>query len=401
MTRPRRLLTAVSAAHALAHAYLLALPPLLAPLMDEFGTGLLGGGVALTWLYLMSGLFALPAGWLADRFGSRRMIAVFLGGGAACLLLAAVAPDLRTLSVVLLFLGIFCGLYHPAGLSLISKRCRPIGRAMGIHGIGGSLGLSLGPFVTAQLAVFFGWRSALVILAAAGLVLAPVFALSRGDRVPAPVAAGGGEREVNRTAFWLAILCQAFAGFCYRGTLTFLPIYFSTRLGGLADRLDPISAGGFLTTLSLGVGMAGQYAGGWLSHRYGPERLYAVLLAATLPFPFLMGFGTGNGLVAAAALFSFFFFAAQPIGNVLIARHSGESWRSFGFGISFTASFGFGSLAAPAGGWLAERVSLQALYPAMGGALAAGTLAAIVLAVAVRRTDFPAAEEPRVSSHST
>ena len=57
MTRPRRLLAAVSTAHALDHVYLLALPPLLAPLMDEFGTGLLGSGAALTWLLNCSSRF--------------------------------------------------------------------------------------------------------------------------------------------------------------------------------------------------------------------------------------------------------------------------------------------------------------------------------------------------------
>jgi MFS family permease len=400
MTRPRRLLAAVSTAHALDHVYLLALPPLLAPLMDEFGTGLLGGGAALTWLYLMSGLWALPAGWLADRVGPRRMIAVFLGGAAACLMLAALAPDLKSLSVILLFLGIFCGLYHPAGLSLISKRCTPVGRAMGIHGIGGSLGLSLGPLVAAQLAVVFGWRGSLVILATVGLVLMPVFALSRGDGTtarPAPPVAA--DPVPGRIVFWLVIGCQAFAGFCYRGILTFLPVYFSTRTGGIAADLDPVATGGFLTTLSLAVGMAGQYAGGWLSHRYVPERLYAVLLAATLPFPLLMGFGSGGALVTAAALFAFFFFAAQPVSNLLVARHSGESWRSFGFGISFTASFGIGSLAAPAGGWIAERLALPVLFPAMGAVLAAGVVVALVLAGVVPGAARPAGREPRPPSH--
>lgn len=392
MIRPRKLLATVTAAHALNHAFLLAFPPLLVPLMNEFKTDLVGGGAAMTGLYLASGLGALPAGWLADRWGPRRLIHIFLGGASLCLILTSFAPDLKTLSVSILFLGLFCSLYHPSGLSLISKRCVPIGRAFGIHGIGGNLGLAFGPFLVAQLSSMFGWRSALMVLASAGIVLMPLFAWSgdRQERSPEGEIRFRPDIGPNHLSLGLAIACQGLLGFCYRGILTFLPLYFTARHGGLLERMDPISAGGLLTSLSLGIGVAGQYFGGWLSNRTSPERLFSILLLATLPFPFLMAFGEGLPLLACAALFAFFFFAAQPVGNLLIARHSGEAWRSLGFGFSFTASFGFGSFAALAGGWIAEKRSLAALFPAMGSVLALGAVVSLLLVRQTRKGRFPA-----------
>ncbi len=179
MTGPRQLLLPLTAAHALNHAYLLALPVILGPLMAEFHTGPLGGGTALMGLYLAAGLGALPAGWLADRFGSRRVVAIFLVGAAACLGFTAMARNLVSLSVAIFFLGAFCSLYHPAGLAAISRECRPIGRAMGIHGMGGNLGLAMGPLLVAGLTSVIGWRPALGILAASGLLLLPGIAGSK------------------------------------------------------------------------------------------------------------------------------------------------------------------------------------------------------------------------------
>ena len=85
MTRTAfRLILLVSCAHALVHVFELALPSV----EQMIGTDLVGktaaenkaatGTLGMAWR-LPFGLLAMVAGWMADRYGSRRLLVVYLG----------------------------------------------------------------------------------------------------------------------------------------------------------------------------------------------------------------------------------------------------------------------------------------------------------------------------------
>ena len=77
--------------------------------------------------YLLFGLGALPAGWLADRWSSAWMMALFyLGSGAACILTGlAVGP--WSLALGLTLIGLFASIYHPVAIAWLVGRERPAG----------------------------------------------------------------------------------------------------------------------------------------------------------------------------------------------------------------------------------------------------------------------------------
>ena len=102
----------VNWAHALDHFVLLIFPTaviaIAAELKRDYGD--------LIWLstgaFVAFGLFALPIGWLADRFGRRALLtAFFFGYGAACLLVA-VSTTFPMLAGALFLLGVFSAIYH-------------------------------------------------------------------------------------------------------------------------------------------------------------------------------------------------------------------------------------------------------------------------------------------------
>src|SRR3954468_7971461 len=79
--------------HGLVHASVLLLPSLLGDLQRAFRVSLLDILAVANAMYLAFGLAALPAGYLADRVGSRVMLLVAAGGSAVALLVVATAPS--------------------------------------------------------------------------------------------------------------------------------------------------------------------------------------------------------------------------------------------------------------------------------------------------------------------
>src|SRR5256885_15201761 len=84
----------------------------------------------------------------------RSMLFVAAAGCALSLALVAAAPSFPVLAIGLVLLGLSAGVYHPSGLSLLSRgvASRERGRAIGIHGVGGSFGEALAPTFAALFA---------------------------------------------------------------------------------------------------------------------------------------------------------------------------------------------------------------------------------------------------------
>ena len=71
------------------------------------------------------------------------------------------------------FLGLVTGLYHPAGLKMVSHSPN-VSRNMSYHGVAGSLGLAAGPIYGGWMASWLGWRIAYLLpggLALLGLII--------------------------------------------------------------------------------------------------------------------------------------------------------------------------------------------------------------------------------------
>jgi len=374
--------------HALVHGYMLIFPAVLLLVMKEFQVGYFRLGILGTIANFAFGLGALPAGFLSDRLGARRLILVYLFGAAFIALLISFSKSFFHLALCLGFLGFFCSLYHPCSLALMS-RFREHGKAFGIVGALGNVGLAIAPLLAGYFASRLGWRKVYPLFAAAGLILglsylilqkAFIFAEKekRSEKISGPSSREG--RFFN-PPFAMLLCMQMLAGFSFQGATTFLPTYLSRRVEIQLFGLNPVGIGGVMASISLIMGVFGQYLGGHLGQKTNTERLYLSMVAATFPFLLLTG-STRNGiLVASAGAFAFFYFCAQPIGNILLANYTSIKARGRGYGISFFFSFGIGSMAASFCGFIAEKISLSAVFYA----LSAITLLQASLAFALTR----------------
>ncbi len=109
---------------------------------------------------LVIGITTPVAGWLADRFGVKRMFLVGLGlftlGSAAC----GMAPSLPWLIASRVVQGIGGGITQPAGMALLYRAFPPerIGRAFGVFGIALLVAPALGPVLGGALVDAGHWR---------------------------------------------------------------------------------------------------------------------------------------------------------------------------------------------------------------------------------------------------
>src|SRR5436189_107206 len=69
-------------------------------------------------------------------------------------------------------MGLGSGVFPPADFAVLNANVAPrrLGHAYSAHGIGGSLGYALAPVVSYGLGSMIGWRQALMMLGAVGLV---------------------------------------------------------------------------------------------------------------------------------------------------------------------------------------------------------------------------------------
>ena len=127
----RRLITYTAFAHALVHAIELTYPLLLTRIEEDFGLRAAILGAIGTVFAVAFGASAIPAGFLTDRLGSRRVLLYAFTGAAVSLVLIGLSPNEWFLAATLALLGFCIGLYHPAGLSLMAQGVRQRGLSVG------------------------------------------------------------------------------------------------------------------------------------------------------------------------------------------------------------------------------------------------------------------------------
>ena len=223
--------------HALAHTYMLILPTLLFQLRNQFDISVTQLTLLGTICYFLYGTMALPGGFLADKLSYKAVLGIFFVGAPIAVCIVGAARSVLELGSGLALLGIFTSLYHPSGLALISHGVRARGKALGLHGMAGNLGLAFSPVIAAAIAMRFSWRHAYYFLSLPGFAVALVFIIisKRGLKLGAstttiekdkPQKIKAVPRQVP--AIWAVIslyVAMTLTGFCYRGVITMLPTY--------------------------------------------------------------------------------------------------------------------------------------------------------------------------------
>jgi MFS family permease len=327
-------------AHAVDHYVMLIFPTVVIGLEGVYGRAYGELLVLGTASFFAFGIFSLPAGWLADRWSRRNMMAVFYLGCGASLAIAAVAPNLIVLAVALFALGVFASIYHPVGTAIVVAAATNRGRTLAFNGVCGNLGVAFAAGITATLTAWIGWRGAFLVPAAvcaatgfAYMALVPDDRHETASRSAAPDVRLA--VWIMASVFALFILVGTTAGLVFNTLTIALPKLIDERIG---DGISLVAVGGIATVVFL-FGAAAQFTVGRVLDRYAPHLVFAVVALLQFLGVVWVAYATGHALLAALAFTMAFVYAQVTVNDYVIARYTADVWRARVYAVRYFITY--------------------------------------------------------------
>lgn len=343
--------------------------PLIAADFDVSNTAI---GVALSGMWLAYGLSQFPSGVLGDRFGEKSVILWAIGGSAVASLVLAVSPAFVLFVASAVGLGAVAGLHYPVGTTLLSRTYDELGRAIGIHTIGGPLAGLVAPVVAAWVAVRYGWRPAVGLTV---FVAGPVFALfalrvrptppQRPDEPmrnrfdPSPLVA-----LLSRPAIAFTLSIAMLGTFIAQGMLSFLPT-FLIEYHGYSTTVAGTAFSAFFLVRATGLFVLGE-----LSDRRGRDIAIGISLVAGAAGTVVLALAPGVVAITAGVVlvgFGVSFFAAL---DPRFLEHLSREERGTGFGLVRMAYTVVGSAGSLGVGLLSDLYGWRVAFLVLGGLFA-------------------------------
>jgi len=140
-------------------------------IQDEFGLSPSQWGLVTSAFAIAYALFELPSGYLADRFGARKMLLRIVLWWSLFTTLTGFAGKLWSLIVVRFLFGAGEAGAYPTAATVVF-RWFPVterGRTFGVVLLCGQLGGAIAPLVIVPLQMHFGWRASFYLFGAVGV----------------------------------------------------------------------------------------------------------------------------------------------------------------------------------------------------------------------------------------
>ena len=293
------------------------------------------------------GVFALPAGWLADRWSRDGMMSVFFIGIGFAAIATAFARTPFEIAVGLFVVGIFAAIYHPVGLAIVVQRWRNTGMRIAVNGVWGNLGVASAALITGYFIDHGGWRAAFVVPGIVSILIGIAYTALMWPEItrPRPAASAKAVSAAPPSADLKALLLRvsaivflttAVSSIVFQSTTFALPKVFDERLGGLAQSATLI---GQLAFLVFAVASVGQLIVGHYLDRLGPRTVFMAAAAVQVAFFAIMPGLADWAALACAMVFMLAAFGQIPINDYMIGRLAEGEYRARIYGVRYVVSF--------------------------------------------------------------
>lgn len=226
--------------------------------------------------------FGIPAGWLADRFGRVRIIAIACVLWSVCSVMSGLARSFAQLALTRIGVGIGEAGGTAPSYSLIASQfpSHERGRALGLYSLGSPIATLIAIAGAGWAAAYVGWRTSLIVVSLPGLLLALVFWLAvkepveRGDAESAPPFLATIKVFLASRILAVAAVASGCSAMITYSFSAWLPAYL-IRIKGMS--LTELAAW-FSITNAAAFGF-GLWLGGWLCDRFigRTKRAYALI----------------------------------------------------------------------------------------------------------------------------
>ncbi|MGE3989698.1 MFS transporter [Pseudorhodoplanes sp.] len=345
--------------------------------------------------FLAFGLFALPAGWIADKWSREGMVAMFFVGIGLSSVATALAQSPLQVGIGLFFIGVFAAIYHPVGLAIVTQRWKNTGMRLAVNGVWGNLGVASAALVTGYFIDHGGWRSAFAVPGVVSIVIGILYAAHEWSAITyrAPHASGAAVAAPPMSVDYKALLWRisiivfattAISSLIFQATTFALPKIFDERIQGMAKNvtawlssgapaggLDIATTLGALTFLVFAVASMAQLVVGSMLDKYGPRIVFLCAAAIQIVFFTIMPGLTDIWAFAAALGFMFGAFGQIPINDFMIGKMASGPARARIYGVRYVLAFSVLALSLPLIAYVYENHGFDALFRLMAGAAAA------------------------------
>ena len=323
------LLGTLTFGHTVIHWYQQMFPVFLPMIKADLGLSAVQVGGLMTAKQGASGLLTLPSGFAADAFNKHKatILSSALVMGGLAYVVASVAPTYFWILVFLTMLGAASALWHPSSVSTLSLQFSDRrGTAIALHGVGASIGDSVGPLCIGAMLLVVGWKD----LAQWHLIPALILAFLMWRTVRQHYSAGPGgltrwsyfsgiKGIFARPTVFMVMIASSFVGMARLSVTTFLPLYLAEEMNYDSFWL------GFHWALLYAMGIFSQPLMGILSDKFSrktvllPSFATMGILYLLLPMP-----GGGFLLALIIAAMGMFFYGTGNIATAAVLDVASE-----------------------------------------------------------------------------
>jgi len=297
---------------------------------------------------LLVGLGSLPAGWMSDRWSRTGMIALmFLGLGVASVL-CGLSDNKSSLMINLSVMGLFCSIYHPAGIPWVVNMPGNTGRALGFNNIFGGVGIGVGALISGYLIDNFSWQLAFILPGLLSIMLG--IALSWHiytarialQNIYSSKFSKNPEQGDYLKIIIIMLIGVTCIGFTFQILQTTLPKVIDIRLTEVLA-LDTAKIGLVVSSIYVVSGIM-NYVGGIAADHYSVRLIYAYGMLVQGLLLFVFADMSHISLILFALVIVAFNSSILPAENILLARFAPEEYQSVIFGLKYILSFSIAPL---------------------------------------------------------